>query len=590
MTISRAFGWLYAHHPRTAIVNLPMLVTPVCKVGRKEELAPHGYWKDLLNIVALAAYDELSPTVTVATFLHPPREPFIWDKPERTREENLELEQRKRVESREKRVARHQRLHATLLKKLEEPRFRALYVAVARLFAERLLEDINLVQKAEALAPGEERTTLLRQVTLAGKWAPTLQGSHDRVTNIATAIALVLHHNQLFSYSKIPHDTPLSSDDTHILRSMYRRWVTTPLRKVKEVPESLMSTNRWSEIKYNHVPSVCMKNNTEHFYKHDTARFEQYLTDVENGKRTISGATLMPHTLLIESLACAEDAAWTPNPDKPNIRDFRKRLADTKVRGIEAQWRAMVDRLRESGALDNALAVCDVSGSMGDIDGGYGSARRPEPIAPAIALSLVLAQLAKPPFDHAFITFSAQPQFVRLDPALPLAQTVEAVASAHWGMNTAFDKVFLELLLPLAQAHGLRREDMIKRLFVFSDMQFDEAQPGAGAAGAWESVHDVVEKRFRDAGYDLPEIVYWNLSQGATTFPVTGERKGVAMMNGFSPAMLKVFMGEDVEDPEMEGFEVVEQESAKQKDAFDPVRIMIKAVSKESYNGLVVVD
>ena len=41
------------------------------------------------------------------------------------------------------------------------------------------------------------------------------------------------------------------------------------------------------------------------------------------------------------------------------------------------------------------------------------------------------------------------------------------------------------------------------------------------------------------------EIVYWDLStHGRGTVQVQAERRGVGMMNRFSGAMLKMFMGE----------------------------------------------
>ena len=113
--------------------------------------------------------------------------------------------------------------------------------------------------------------------------------------------------------------------------------------------------------------------------------------------------------------------------------------------------------------------------------------------------------------------------------------------------------------------------------------------------GARARDEDVVERAFREAGYDLPEIVYWNLSTGATTNPVTSERKGVALMSGFSPAMLKVFMGDaDAEDVAEEREESTARpdpnaEQAQEK-RFDPLSMMKKALSKASFDGLVVVD
>ena len=146
--------------------------------------------------------------------------------------------------------------------------------------------------------------------------------------------------------------------------------------------------------------------------------------------------------------------------------------------------------------------------------------RSVEPIFPAVALSMVLAQVARPPFANTFITFSANPQLVQLDPARTLWENIQAMESSEWGMNTAFHKVFLDLLLPAAIKHNVPPEDMIKRLFVFSDMQFDEAQVQDDSADGWNTAHDVVEQKFREAGYELPEIVYWNLSQYSNTLQI----------------------------------------------------------------------
>lgn len=64
------------------------------------------------------------------------------------------------------------------------------------------------------------------------------------------------------------------------------------------------------------------------------------------------------------------------------------------------------------------------------------STQNPSPITPAIALSLILTQLAKPPFNNGFITFSFNPQFVTLDPSNSLDQTITSMQNASWGMNT----------------------------------------------------------------------------------------------------------------------------------------------------------
>jgi hypothetical protein len=331
-----------------------------------------------------------------------------------------------------------------------------------------------------------------------------------------------------------------------------------------------------------------MNNNMDNFYAHDPEGFEAFLTAVESGKKKISGATLMPHELVQQAVSLAgpqyEPARGTK---KPTVADLKRKLALMQVRVVEAQWQTMIERLRESGLLENSMAICDVSGSMGSLS--YRAKGPVEPIFPAISLSLVLSQLAKPPFSNAFITFSRKPKFHQLDPSQGLVKTVYNMARAEWEMNTDLNAVFLNLLLPLAVKHQVKQEDMIKRLFIFSDMQFDDGAGTCADPAHWQTNHDAIEKAYAAAGYAVPEIVYWNLDRANATTPVTGERKGVALMSGFSPAMLKVFMCEiDAEDAEE--WEDAKDEPVKEKTVFDPIGMMKKALLRKSYEALIVVD
>lgn len=204
---------------------------------------------------------------------------------------------------------------------------------------------------------------------------------------------------------------------------------------------------------------------------------------------------------------------------------------------------------------------------------------------------MVLAQTASPPFNNGFITFSACPEFVQLDPSDGLAEMANRMVSSAWEMNTDFEAVFLKLLLPLAQKHQVKPEDMVKRLFVFSDMQFDESRE-ADRSSDWETNHDVIERAYRKAGYEMPEIVYWNLAGGTNTTPVTADKKGVALMSGFSPNMLKVFMDdEDIEEEEWEKVGDSRKDGErKERLKLDPREVMMKALGKPSFSRLVVVD
>lgn len=563
----------------------------------------HGYWKDLLNILALETVGELSNISSNPTFLHAPRMKYTYRNRVKKRggssssriEASILANARAKEAASVSRKIRNAQSYERLCSKLAEPKFRALFIAVARLFSDQLLKDVDILLQLKSLKPDEDRIAHLKKLSLAGKWAPSPGAAHDRVTNISTAIAELIYASQsLPSYPSVLKTSISYSDRAHVLRSFYQRWVLTELRRAQCCPEPLMTANRWTEIKYNRVASICMKNNKDHFFKHDPSGFEKYLVDVESGRKTISGATLLPHELVAGAMA-AESALSSVKSKFPALLELKKKRAAAEIRVIESQWKTLISNLRESGSIENAIAICDVSGSMGSM---YCKLDKKDvsPIYPAISLSLVLASLAKPPFNGGFITFSANPQFVLLDLDKPLSKLVADMVRVDWEMNTDFSAVFLRLLLPLAVKNKVKPEDMIKRLFVFSDMQFDSARSDFnGRASDWETNHDVVEKAYKEAGYEVPQIVYWDLSVKSqmTKEVESSTKKGVAMMNGFSPAMLKVFMGEEDEGSEWE--EVNEDgETAtvveRNEDEFNPINVMKKALMKASFGGLVVVD
>ncbi|KIJ07349.1 hypothetical protein PAXINDRAFT_19453 [Paxillus involutus ATCC 200175] len=114
-----------------------------------------------------------------------------------------------------------------------------------------------------------------------------------------------------------------------------------------------MSANRWFEITYSRVPSVCMYVNKEKFLTRDTAQFMSYLTDVTSGKKQISGTTLLPPLLVMQAVELALSQKETPTR-----YGFKKRKVHLIVGDPPGS-------LREAGELDNSIAVCNVPGSMG---------------------------------------------------------------------------------------------------------------------------------------------------------------------------------------------------------------------------------
>lgn len=133
-------------------------------------------------------------------------------------------------------------------------------------------------------------------------------------------------------------------------------------------------------------------------------------------------------------------------------------------------------------------------------------------------------------------------------------------------MNTDLNKVF-DLILHKAITHNVAPEDMVQTLFIFSDMQFDYATGG-------QTNFHAAQASFRQEGYTLPKIVFWNLQgEGSGATPVTQHEQGAALVSGFSGQMLKLFMG-----------------GASELEKFSPFNVMKEAINAEKYAAWKVID
>ncbi|XP_039841876.1 uncharacterized protein LOC120702212 [Panicum virgatum] len=393
--------------------------------------------------------------------------------------------------------------------------YRFLFDCVADFFADLLASDLK------QLAPGGKK----RKIGLAAKWCPTPGSSFDRSTLLCEAIA-----RRLFPRDSTPDYVGLSEEHySYQVLHRLRREVLVPLRKVLELPEVYMSAQRWSELPYTRVASVAMRRYKALFKKHDDVRFGKYLEDVAAGKAKIAAGALLPH----------EIAAAAYRGEKDDVS--------------ELQWRRMVDDLRKKGSLSNCIAVCDVSGSMSGT-----------PMEVCVALGLLISELSEKPWAGRVITFSHSPE-IHMIKGKTLQEKLRFVQRMDWGYNTNFQAVFDRILRTAVDAQ-LPREKMIRTVFVFSDMEFDQA-----SANRWETDYEAICRKFQDAGYGdvVPQIVFWNLRDSRST-PVTSTQPGVAMVSGFSKNFVKLFLEND--------------------GVVNPEAVMNAAIAGEEYQKLAVFD
>ena len=78
-------------------------------------------------------------------------------------------------------------------------------------------------------------------------------------------------------------------------------------------------------------------------------------------------------------------------------------------------------------------------------------------------------------------------------------------------------------------------------LLILSDMNFDQC------ARYDDSAMEMIERKFSEAGYSVPQIVFWNLNSNDHV-PVKADKSGTALVSGFSPSIVKSILSADMEE------------------------------------------
>ena len=58
----------------------------------------------------------------------------------------------------------------------------------------------------------------------------------------------------------------------------------------------------------------------------------------------------------------------------------------------------------------------------------------------------------------------------------------------------------------------------------------------------------MIARKYEAAGYTVPRVVFWNLNAAYGNTPVKYDKRGVALVSGFSPALAESIMSNDLED------------------------------------------
>lgn len=411
--------------------------------------------------------------------------------------------------------------------------------AVERLFAEAYKDDPLLATKilfySRDITEGcGERNVFRTLIKYLAKYHPEaikpnldLVGVYGRYDDLYSLIGTPLEDDMWVSMKKQFEEDINNLNDGNAV-SLLAKWIKTPdassektrklgiltakklgysvydfkrllrkLRKYLKVVEGYMSTGQWDKINYSAVPSRAMMIYRNAFRRHDEKRFDLFINKALNGEVKINSSTLYPYDIVEKFLYGGE---------KSDV--------------LEAQWRQLPNYVEEG---TNAIVMADVSGSM------WG-----RPMATSIGLAMYFAERNKGAYHNLFMTFSGRPKFVAVK-GETLQQKIQNISKSAWGMNTNLKAAFEEVL-KVAIENNVAPEDMPKSIIVVSDMEIDYCSDRD-----W-SFYDMMKAEYVSNGYEIPNIVFWNVNSRHDVFHADANRKGVQICSGQSVTTFKQLM------------------------------------------------
>ena len=274
------------------------------------------------------------------------------------------------------------------------------------------------------------------------------------------------------------------------------------LRKYLDIVEIKMSARKWAEINYSAVPSNAMMKHRKAFWKHDEEGMRRFIEAVDKGEVKINASTLFPYDLV------------------EKILDFwNEKVKEDPV--VEAQWKALPNYV-EPGT--NALVIADTSGSM---DG--------RPMASALGLAVYFAERNTGAYHNLFMSFSSRSTVHELK-GETLAQKLSSIDMSDWNSSTNLQAAFRQVL-HIAVVNHIPKDEMVKSLIVITDMEIDPY-----IVGDW-TFYDAMKAKYESCGYDIPNVVYWNVNSRHDVYHADSDRKGVQLVSGQSTSTFKQLVG-----------------------------------------------
>lgn len=345
-----------------------------------------------------------------------------------------------------------------------------------------------------------EDTNRGKPISLMAKWLPSTNASSKTTIRRGKMIARVLGLNE----------------------SIYRK-ALSKLRERLNVTETNLSAKTYEKIVYSEVPSKAALLYKNAFQRNDELRYTEYLEGLKKGTEKVNASVTMPYEIVrkyCQQLHINLGSAYHNRSTKIVIDEL-----------LEQAWKNI-----PCDDIANTLVVCDSSCSMCQPVSGSTKA---ECIEISNALAIFFAEHSKGEFKDKFITFSSRPQFVDLSKVYHLADKIHIASLYDDCSNTDLYAVF-KLILETAIKGNMKSEDLPKNILIVSDMQFD-----GYFSNKYETLVETIRREYSEAGYEMPCLIWWNLTNRSTVFPEI--RGNCKLISGFSANNYKMIMSDKLD-------------------------------------------
>ena len=344
-----------------------------------------------------------------------------------------------------------------------------------------------------------------------GRWDDvlTLVGTKDCWDGVLSLIKTALNNDDGLCAKWMPRKGVKSNIIRKYLKlspKQYRKLIVG----LTNVVETKMCAKDWTSIDYSKLPSLASSRYMKAFDKNDSERYEEYKRALANGETTINSGAIYPYDVI------------------KSLRGGVKEVA-------QAQWDSLPNYME--GTTELVLPLVDVSGSMTVPAGNNNNLSC---LDVAISLGLYISERNEGVFKDSFITFSSTPTLEKVSGTL--YERVHQMVRSEWGMTTDLEKVY-KLILDQATRHNIPQSEMPTKLLILSDMEFNEISTNGwnyeGCSEWTPTAQQMAKTMFEESGYELPEIIYWNIQSRQDNIPVGFNDTGCALISGFSPAIMK---------------------------------------------------